>query len=239
MRRLGSSDVLAIWEENRYRSSTHRALSILGRVLPDALADDLAGLPLGQRSSLLLEAHGRDVESTLDGVCDCPECGSLVSVTVAIFELLQQAECARHETDVDVDGQKFRCRPPNSDDLLAIAKLQTARDARDALLTRCVKPLSDGVTIGDCGETAIAKLEQHIADCDPLAEIVLDTTCPDCNTEWQVDLDVVEFVWNALDEQAQQLLLTIDVLARAYGWSEPEILALSPARRAWYLDRVC
>ena len=37
---------------------------------------------------------------------------------------------------------------------------------------------------------------------------------------------------------AERLFLDIDALARAYGWTEREILNLPPARRAAYLQIV-
>ena len=48
----------------------------------------------------------------------------------------------------------------------------------------------------------------------------------------------VAFVWAEVDAAAQRLLHEVDVLARAYGWTEPEVLALSEARRAAYLRLV-
>jgi hypothetical protein len=48
----------------------------------------------------------------------------------------------------------------------------------------------------------------------------------------------VSFVWAELEAQAHRLLHEIDVLARAYGWSEPEVLALGERRRAAYVSLV-
>jgi hypothetical protein len=39
-----------------------------------------------------------------------------------------------------------------------------------------------------------------------------------------------------MDARARALLAEVHSLARAYGWTEPEILALSPQRRAAYLE---
>ncbi len=37
---------------------------------------------------------------------------------------------------------------------------------------------------------------------------------------------------------AEQSLVEVDALARAYGWTEAEIMQLSPTRRAAYLQLV-
>ena len=39
------------------------------------------------------------------------------------------------------------------------------------------------------------------------------------------------FLLRRLDGQAGQLLREVHVLARAYGWREPDVLALTPRRR--------
>ena len=45
-----------------------------------------------------------------------------------------------------------------------------------------------------------------------------------------------DVLWSELQSRAERLLLDVDALARAYGWTEPEILALSSTRRAAYLQ---
>jgi hypothetical protein len=43
-------------------------------------------------------------------------------------------------------------------------------------------------------------------------------------------------VWTELRAHARRLLREVDVLARAYGWTEPDVLALDERRRAAYLE---
>ena len=50
--------------------------------------------------------------------------------------------------------------------------------------------------------------------------------------------DIAGFFWAELDAWARRLLREIHTLARFYGWSEAEILALSPLRRRCYLEMV-
>ena len=49
------------------------------------------------------------------------------------------------------------------------------------------------------------------------------------------DVDVVAFVWNDVRDGAQRILRDVDLLARTYGWTEPDVLALSDDRRALYV----
>jgi hypothetical protein len=49
-------------------------------------------------------------------------------------------------------------------------------------------------------------------------------------------MDVAAFVWAEIESEARRLLLEVDVLARRYGWSERDILDMSPIRRYQYLE---
>ena len=60
--------------------------------------------------------------------------------------------------------------------------------------------------------------------------------CPDCGHGWDMELDIAAFTWREIELLAGSLLRHVDVLARRYGWSEQEILRLSPARRRFYLE---
>ena len=48
-------------------------------------------------------------------------------------------------------------------------------------------------------------------------------------------MDVGSFVWAELHAHGRRVLREVDVLARAYGWTEAEVLALGERRRAAYL----
>jgi hypothetical protein len=48
----------------------------------------------------------------------------------------------------------------------------------------------------------------------------------------------VSYLWSELEEWAHRVLVDIHTLAGAYGWSERQILALSPVRRQLYVDMV-
>ena len=77
-----------------------------------------------------------------------------------------------------------------------------------------------------------------IAAADPLAEIALELACPDCAATWSAPFDIVRFLWSEVDAWAARTLDEVHVLASHYGWSEAEILALSPQRRQHYRDLI-
>jgi hypothetical protein len=77
-----------------------------------------------------------------------------------------------------------------------------------------------------------------MAEADPLAEVLVDLACPACGKTFVADLDLGSFVWAELRTHARRLLREVDTLARAYGWTEAQVLALSDRRRTAYLELV-
>ena len=51
-------------------------------------------------------------------------------------------------------------------------------------------------------------------------------------------IDVGAALWAEVQRAAELSLIEIDTLARAYGWSEDEVMRLAPMRRAAYLQIV-
>jgi hypothetical protein len=79
---------------------------------------------------------------------------------------------------------------------------------------------------------------ERLASADPLAETRLALACPSCHHAWDAGFDIGQFVWAEVEALARRVLWEVHALASAYGWSESITLALSPARRAMYLQLV-
>ncbi len=77
-----------------------------------------------------------------------------------------------------------------------------------------------------------------LSEVDPQADIRLDLTCAVCGHAWAAPFDVPAHVWADVDACARGLLAEVHALAQAYGWREEDILALSPARRHFYLEAI-
>lgn len=103
--------------------------------------------------------------------------------------------------------------------------------AVDALSTDA--PDTDGLPA-----EVVAALAAELVRRDPQAELLLALSCPACGHGWESELDVPSFVSEELHGWARRLLLEVHLVASAYGWSEPEILRLTPARRRIYLELV-
>ncbi len=134
------------------------------------------------------------------------------------------------------DGWDVEFRLPGVADLTAAAR---AADPRAALLARClVSAVRDGaaVSAGDLPVPVQRRIAEAVEAADPGADVTLNVGCPECGAATRAELDIASYLWTELDAWARDLLLDVHLLATSYGWSEPEILALSPLRRRYYLE---
>ena len=113
------------------------------------------------------------------------------------------------------------------------------RTRRSALLALCVLDTARGQEQLDAEALPAETLEvvaSRMAALDPQADVRLALDCPGCGHRWEPELDVAGHVLAEIDAHATRLLAEVHGLARAYGWSEGDILALSPRRRRRYLE---
>jgi hypothetical protein len=133
-----------------------------------------------------------------------------------------------------VDAAGLRARVPTLRDLAAIAHEPDAERAAQQLLQRC----ATGEGIAELSDAAFREIEDALEAADPNADLAFDICCGACGQLGTAQLDAGELLWDEVSARARALLGEVHLLARAYGWSESEILALSPARRAAYLSMV-
>jgi hypothetical protein len=246
MRALEAAETLAVWERAGTAPPVRRPTALLAAArAAGALAgvsdDELDALPIGQRDALLLRLYAATFSDRLEGLTHCPECGTAVELTASCATLLAEQARAEPPAPVTAQGYTVRWRLPHSGDLAAIAGAADADDGAGLLLTRCVLEARNGVgpvTAADLPAPVRVKVASAMASADPLAEVLFTLDCPQCTAKWESQLEVGVFVWARLRDRADRLLREVDALARAYGWSETEILTLSTQRRAAYLRLV-
>jgi hypothetical protein len=205
---VGGPALLALWEHAAPLPPLERSLALAQAA--GAARADLLERPLGATHRRVLALREALLGGELLATARCPACQEQLEFAVDVADL-----CAG-----DAAASAAGWRAPAPADLLAVAG---DPDPVAALRARC---LAAG---------APAPHDSALAAADPLAETVLDLQCPDCGTGFAVDLDVGSFVWQEVDAAARRLLLEVATLARAYGWTEEQVLSLTPARRAAYL----
>ena len=222
--------LLEVWERGTRRHPLDRGLLLLSLARPDDALDALADVSIGERDRALLALHRALFGPTLESVVDCPVCATRLELAIDA----DAVRGAAAPTEVEVGG--LRVRPPTSRDLAAALLERDAAEAERCLARRCVVATPHGGAALDDAELAAAQLA--LAEADVASDIELDLACESCGHRWNEPFDIAGYLWQEVASRAQALLRDVDALARVYGWSERDILALSDARRQSYLALV-
>jgi hypothetical protein len=239
---VSSGVALEVWDRVADCDREQRAGGILSVVDPGF---DTARHTIGECEQRLLALHEALFGGHLEGFARCPQCGEALQLgldTVSLRAAVAPgAEGAEVSGAFELDGFTVEYRALSGVDLRDAAACATLAKAHALLVERavvaclqCEQPIAPS----ELPSTVTEHLAQRLAECDPGAESVIQLACPECTHEWSVLLDVGAFVWTAIRSRAQRLLREVHTLARAYGWREADIVALSPRRRAAYLEMV-
>jgi hypothetical protein len=243
MRELSPEQLVRLWEEGVDQHPTDRALAILRAAdpHPDAPDTPLGALPLGERDRRLLDVRQRTFGRRMDAVVSCPHCGSIVELRCSTHDfILQPDDRQADHAFVEICGRHRRIRPLTSRDLAAAARCATPGSARRVLAACCVEPMAADAVAGadDFSDADLDIIAGALERIDPGAVRTLNIACPDCGAPREYELDVAQFLWTEIEAAAIRLLRDVHAIARAYGWSERDILAMTPIRRRTYLELV-
>lgn len=225
------------------------ANGLLRRCVITAGGQDVLGdLTLGDREALLLALRRQTFGNSIEATIDCPRsgCGARLDLSLAVSDFLLAPYAAareRYELRLPAGDRRavvtFRV-PRIADQEATLAQALGDPDAAaDALLARCVERVeADGaaLAVADLPAQAVDQLIETMAALDPEAELRLEVRCAACAEPFSAVLDAGAFLVRELQTRASRLLGEVHVLAREYHWSEGEILALPPRRRARYLE---
>jgi hypothetical protein len=232
---LTQSELLSMWERGEGKGPSGRALALLSAAGP---GDSPASMPVGRRDASLLSLREQIFGSAFAGVTSCPACGEEIELGFDAREV--RRESAETATLRIADGTfDVSFRVVTTEDLAAIERLDDVAVARERLLARCIVDATrDGERIdaAELPESMIGAIAARMSESDPQADVQLDAACPACAHQWREPFDIAAFLWTELSVFVRRLLGDVHELARAYGWSEREILALPPSRRAAYLE---
>ena len=239
MQTLSPETILEVWEAGRDQHELDRALTLLAAGTPELSRDELGSLPIGERDARLLRLRALVFGPRATGIAECPHCASRVEFPVDTSAFVPSAEQKSGPREIETGNAHVRFRLPTSRDLAAVVAARDATDGLQRLIDSCVLEVrTDGERSRALSPEALDALGRAMLQADPAAEISLALECPECGGSWQMGFEVADFFWQELSARAQQLLRAIDAIARAYGWSEREILSLPASRRRTYLELI-
>jgi len=241
MQDISSADLLNAWEQGLNQPLLQRALILLVATHPERQANELMQLSIGQRDLYLLQLRERLFGQRLLNTATCPQCNERIEWENKTTDFIADTVADDNTVktfELTTKDSTLHFRLPNSLDMAAIANIKNTEQAQQQLVSRCLLEhafASEDYAPTQLPPTIIQGFSEQIEHLDPQADIRIQLNCPACQHRWDVLFDVPRFLWMEIHDWAQQMLQTVCKLATAYGWSEREILALSPVRRQLYL----
>lgn len=238
MRVLSPTALLAAWDEGASQLLPARAVTLLALAFPEKTAAEWAVASIGERDRRLLQLREELFGLRLEATAACPACGERLELGFGTRGIaIPSTPAAEERLWLETSGYEVSYRLPTTADLMAAAAMEDPRE----LLRRCVERAW-------CGGTEVAPtllpddvasaVSAGVAQADPMAEVQIPLKCPTCSHEWSCVFDIVSFLWGEIEDWVQRIMHEVHILASAYGWSERDIVAMSPRRRRVYLNIV-
>lgn len=239
MRRLAAADLIRVWELGQGRPNWLRALLLLGPYFPDRKPSQLSALSVGERNAHLFALRESLSGGVINGFVRCPVCREALEFSETVSAILENYQPpASREGRIEAAGCTIRYRLLDSRDLAAASERHGVEQARGELIRRSVIDSHHGETALPAAEIpadAVGALADAVAHADPLSETRIALACAECGHVWKAGLDIVTILWAEIEVRAKRLLHDVQLIAREYGWSERDILAMSEGRRQYYL----
>lgn len=177
--------------------------------------------------AVLRETEQRDALS-LALRCDrCKEPFEIELQHDALAELRTRAEDVRITRP---EMPPLVLRMPTGDDLRDWhTKMPAGLEAATGIMLATLRVAGD-IQAGD-----VARAANALAEADPLVSFSVACSCPNCGATLDLPVDLEAAALRRLAGQQRALLREVLALASHFGWSEREIFAVAPARRAKYL----
>jgi len=240
MRALSELELLNAWELGQCQTPPLRALILLASSCPEYSLDSIAGLGTGVRDCFLLTLREITFGQLMLGLISCPECREKLELNFEVNDLRSKfGSGSESEGTISLYGYDLKVRPVNTYDLQSIVRLKDLSRARDELLQRCILKIEyqgNALPFDGLPKDVIEAVEAKLEEMDPMADVRLALSCPSCGHKWEAPFDILSFFWIEIESWAHHTLREVHLLAEKYGWSESDILSLSPNRRRIYME---
>jgi hypothetical protein len=185
--------------------------------------------PVGVRTAMLLRLVAVTEERDDISFAARCWCGESFEFAVPLLSLPGTADQTPLHVRLD-DQRTLTMRQPTGEDLRRwrAAEPRSRADALGVMLDSLV--LAGAVAPGD--EAALAA---SISAMDPLVDFSVSGHCPACGAPNEVAIDLELIALERLAGRQTALLNEVHRFASSYGWTESEVLAVPPSRRARYL----
>jgi hypothetical protein len=189
---------------------------------------------------LAVERAGSGARGTLRLACPHAGCGEPMELDLDLDRFALPEPALVFDVEV-APGVQLTARMPSGDDQRRWHAAAKAGEAIETIVARELVKAVNGeppATGADLPPEWIDPLAEALEERDPLTALQLTTRCPACGKAVAVEFDLEEHLLRRARARQEDLLDAVHCLARAYHWSECEIVALPRERRRHYLARV-
>lgn len=239
MHDLAAQTLMTAWEAGVGAPYGLETAACVAALSSDAM-EAVAARPVGAIDRELLALRAEVFGPELEGLTECPACGETLELVFPVRDLVADGAAPVAQQRCAVDGLEVSFRLPSPADVAQAARLPTLAAGRQMLLQRCVLSVEKDGAVLDLSELpdpTLESIEDAMAGADPQGACSIALTCPACGNAWESPMDIGTFVWREIDSWAERTMDEVSILARAYGWSEAQILGMSQVRRRRYLER--
>lgn len=235
---LTAEQLLHIWEQGQARHPHQAVKVLLQALLPPEANETVDSWTIGQRDRFLIRVRDWLFGQAMECVASCPDCDLRIEFSLSTRDL-RQPEAATSETlAFEADGYRVFYQLPTLADLDTVADLDSKRSA---LIKHCIVQATlngEGIDAETLPPALLDEVAARMGKADAQAYIQLELTCPDCGTQWHAPFDIVSYLWQELGTWTKRVQREVHFIATAYGWTETEILGLTPFRRQAYINLI-
>lgn len=209
----------------------HLATALLAAcAVPPLAPAECWGMAAGERVGGLLAIAAATGHPALEAAPVCAGCGTRLEVELPVAGLLALQEAAAGAREVAVGAATLR-RATGADQAAwwAAGWADEEEALRGMVATLLVA--AEGAAV----EVELARVDEALAEADPLVAFRMELACPECGAAQTVPVDLQELALAVLRRAQHRLIEDVHRIARAYHWAEDRVAALPPWRRARYL----
>ncbi|HEV8515751.1 MAG TPA: hypothetical protein VGQ59_20855 [Cyclobacteriaceae bacterium] len=235
---MSNAELLKAWEAGLERPMLDATLFLLATSY-SVNSSDIGRLSIGDRDVRLLQLREWLFGHRLNNLAKCPACGELIEWECDLKEFYFQpvsSELSSRQYLLERENIHIHFRLPNSLDIVTAISRQWNSNA---VLSNCIIEVYEEnkkSSLDILTDEMWSALDEKMSELDPQADIKINLSCPVCSNHWQTSFDIVSYLWTEINNWAQRMVQEVYTLARAFGWSEKEILEMSTYRRELYVE---
>lgn len=195
--------------------------------------EDVRSLSSGSREWLLQRAASQFWIGSGWFSATCPACDTAFDVPAALTDAPRKpAGDGFPVVLVETSLGQRRFEAPNGRHEEQLA--QAADDPVRTLIGACGLSPTATEDARAFTEADLVRIEDALDRASPEVADRVSTSCPSCSSVTEVRLDPLAFAF----PKARQILMEVHTIAKAYHWSEAEVLALPSSRRRAYCGMI-